>query len=76
MRTSSTDVADEEHFLFGQVDGDNETETYTLERKAQSRNKVTGLVAIEEKSSKKPSIKEFTKIPGNTVAFHEWNQGE
>ena len=73
MRTSSSDVADEEQFLFTLVDGDNETETHTLERKAQSRNKVTDLVANEEKSSIKSSIKEVTKIPGNTMS-HSMNR--
>ena len=65
-RTSS-DVADEEKFLFTQADGEDETEEQILHRKEQSRKKATEGVAIEEPSSMKPSIMEFTKLDGNTT---------
>ena len=69
VTTSSSDLADEEQFFFAQVDGEDETEQQTLERKQQSRKKATVWVAHEEPSSRKPSIKEFTKIDGNTTAY-------
>ena len=39
--TSSSDVADEEQLFFAQVDGEDETEEQTLERKEESRKKAT-----------------------------------
>ena len=39
ITTSSSDVADEEHFFFGQADGRDETEKQTLERREQSRKR-------------------------------------
>ena len=69
VTTSSSDVADEELFFFAQVDGEDETEQQTLESKEQSRKKETEWVAHEEPFSMKPSIKEFTKIAGNTKAY-------
>ena len=56
VTTSTSDVADEEQFFFAQADGENETEEQTLERKEQSRKKVTEGVAYEEPTSMKPSI--------------------
>ena len=67
--TSSSDVANEEQLLFAQADGEDETEKHTLERKEQSRKKATEWVAREEPSSMKPSVKEFTKIDGNTTSY-------
>ena len=69
VTTSSSDVADEEQFLFTQRDEKNETEEQTLEREEQSRIRATERVAHEEPSSMKPSIKEFTKIDGNTMSY-------
>ena len=68
VTTSLSDVADEEQFFFPQTDGEDETEEQTLERKQQSRKKATEWVTHEEPSSMKPSIKEFTKIDGNTTS--------
>ena len=69
VTTSSSDVADEEQFFSTQTDGEDETEDQTLERKEQSRKKATEWVAHEEPSSMKPSVKEFTKIDGNTTSY-------
>ena len=69
VKTSSSDVADEEQFFFTQTVGEDETEKQTLEIKEQSRKKATEWVAHEEPSSMKPSIKEFTKIDGNMTSF-------
>ena len=69
VTTSSSDVADEEQFFFTQADGEDESEEQTLERKEQTREKATELVAHEEPSPMKPSIKEFTKIDGNTTSY-------
>ena len=68
VTTSSSDVADEKHF-FTQADGEDETEEQTLERKERSRKKATEWVTNEEPSSMKPSIKEFTRIDGNTTSY-------
>ena len=67
--TSSSDVADEEQFFFTQTDGGDETEEQTLERKEQSQKKATEWVAHEKPSSMKPSIKEITRIDGNTTSY-------
>ena len=67
--TSTSDVADEEQFFFTQADGEDETEGQTLERKEQSRKNATEWVAHEEPSSMKPSIKEITKVDGNTTSY-------
>ena len=67
--TSSSDVADGEQFFFTQTNDEDETEEQTLERKKQSWKKATDWVAHEEPSSMKPSIKEFTKIDGNTTSY-------
>ena len=44
-------------------------EEQALERKENSRKRVTERAAHEEPSSMKPRIKEFTKIDGNTTSF-------
>ena len=69
VTTSSSDVADEEQFFFTQTDDQDETEKQILQRKTQSCEKVAEWVANQEPSSFKPSIKEFTKIDGNTTAY-------
>ena len=66
---SSSDVADEEEFFFTQADGEDETEEQILQRKEQLRKKATGWVANQELSSMKPSLREFTKIDGNTTSY-------
>ena len=48
VSTSSSDVADEEHFFFIQVDNENELEKQALERKKQSRQTEKQCVANEE----------------------------
>ena len=69
VTTSSSDVADEEQFFFTHTDDQDETETQILQRKEQSREKAVEWVVSQEPSSMKPSIKEFTKIDGNTTAY-------
>ena len=72
VTTSSLEVADEEQFFFTHTDDQGETEEQILQRKVQSQEKAAEWVANQEPSSKKPSIKEFTKIDGNNTAcsFH------
>ena len=69
VTTSSSDVADEEEFFFTQPDDQDETEEQVLQRKERSREKAAEWVVNQEPSSLKPSIKEFTKIDGNTTAY-------
>ena len=69
VTTSSSDIADEDQFFFAQVDGEDETEEQTLERKEQSRMKATEWVTHEEPSSMKPSLEEYTKVDGNTTWY-------
>ena len=68
VQTSSSDVADEVQFLFAPADGESETEKQLPERKNQSRKMAPECVAHEEPSSRKSSIKEFTKIDRNTTS--------
>ena len=69
VTTSSSDVADQEQFFFTQTDGQNETEEQFLRRKEQSRENAAEWVVNQEPSSMKPSIKEYTKIDGNTTSY-------
>ena len=69
VTTSSSDVADEEQVLFTQTDDQEETEGKILRRKGKSREKAAEWVVNQEPSSMKPSIKEFTKIDGNTTSY-------
>ena len=69
VSTSSSDVADEEQFFFTQTDGPDETEEQILQRKNQSQEKAAEWGGNQEPSSMKPSIKEFTKIDGNTTSY-------
>ena len=69
VTTSSSDVADEEQFFFTNTDDQDETEEQILQRKDQSREKAVQWVVNQEPSSMKPSLKEFTKIDGNTTAY-------
>ena len=68
VSTSSPDVADEEQFFFMQADGQDETEEHIQQRKEKSQKKAAGWVLNQEPSSMIPSIKEFTKIDGNTTS--------
>ena len=72
VKTTSSDVADEEQFFFTQTDGQDQTEEQILQRKEQSRQKAAEVVVSQEPPSMKPSIKEFTKIDGNITShsFH------
>ena len=69
VTTSSSDFADEEQFFFTHTDDQDETEEQILQRKEKSREKAAEWVVNQEPSSMKPSIKEFTKIDGNTTAY-------
>ena len=69
VSTSSSDVADEEQFFFTQPDSQDETEEQILQKKKQSQKNAAEWVANQELSSLKPSIKEFTKIDGNTTSY-------
>ena len=67
VTTSSSDVAKEDQFT--QADGQDKTEEQILQRKEQSQKKAAEWVVNKEQSSIKPSIKEFTKIDGNTMSY-------
>ena len=69
VTTSSSDVADEEQFFYTQADGQHETEEQILQRKEQCQKMAAEWVVNQELSSMEPSIKEFTKIDGNTTWY-------
>ena len=69
MTTSSSDVADEEHIFFTHADDAKESEERTLERKEQSRQNAKQSAANEKLPALKMSMKEFTKIDGNTTLY-------
>ena len=69
VTTSSSDVADEEQFLFTHADDTNESEEQTLERKEQSRQNAKQWAANEESPALRTSVKEFKKIDGNTTSY-------
>ena len=58
MTTTSSDVADEEQFFFTQVDNNDESEQQAKQ-----------WVGLEEPTSLKTSVKEFTMIDGITTLF-------
>ena len=64
VTNSSSDVADEERIFFTDADDGKESEEQTLERKEQSQQN-----ANEESPALKTSVKEFTKIDGNTTSY-------
>ena len=66
---SSSDVADQEIFFFTQADKNKKSEEQTIERQEQSRQNAKQWVADEEPSSLKTSLKEFTKVDGNTTSY-------
>ena len=69
LSTSSSDVADEEQFFFTQTDVQDETEEQILQREEQPQTKAAELIVNQEPSSMKPSVKELTKIDGNTTSY-------
>ena len=69
VTTSSSDVADEEQIFFTSADDAKESEEQTLERKEQSRQNAKQWAANEELHALKTSVKEFTKIDGNTTSY-------
>ena len=69
VTTSSSDVADEEQMFFRHADDGKESEEQTLERKEQSRQNAKQWAAKEESPASKTSVKEFTKIDGNTTSY-------
>ena len=69
VTTSSSDVADEERVFFTQSDNNNKSEEQTLERKEQSRQNAKQWAANEEQPALTTSVKEFTKIDGNTTSY-------
>ena len=69
VTTSSSDVADEEKFFFTHTDDTNEPEEQTFERKEHSRQNAKQCAANEESTVFKTSVKEFTKIDGNTTSY-------
>ena len=69
---SSSDVADEEQFFLTHADNNDESKEQTPEPKEQSRQNPRHCVTYEDPSSWKASVKEFTKIDGNTTS-HSMN---
>ena len=69
MTTSSSDVADEEKIFFTHADDSNESEEQTLQGKEQSKQNAKQWAANEESAVLKTSVKEFTKIHGNTTSY-------
>ena len=69
VTTSSSDVADEEQIFFTSADDVKESEEQTLERKEQSRQNAKQWAANEKLLALKTSVKEFTKIDGNTTSY-------
>ena len=69
VTTTSSDVADEEHFFFTHADDSNKSEEQTLERREQSKRNARQWAANEELAALKTSVKEFTKIDGNTTSY-------
>ena len=60
VTTSSSDVADQEQFLFTQADNNDESEEQSLERKEQFRRNAKQCAAKKEPAALKTSSKEFT----------------
>ena len=69
VTTSSSDVADGEQIFFTHADDGKESEEQTLERKEQLRQNAKQWAANEESPALKTSVKEFTKIDGNTTSY-------
>ena len=69
VTTSSSQVADEEQFFFTQADNNDESEEQTVERKEQSRQNEKQCAPNKESLVLKTSVKEFTKVDGNTTLY-------
>ena len=69
VTTSSSDVADEEQIFFTHADDVKESEEQTFERKEQSQQNAKQWTANKESPALKTSVKEFTKIDGNTTSY-------
>ena len=71
VTTSSSDVADEEHFFFTQADNKNDSKKQTLELEERFRKKQEAKQRVkkEESSPLKTSVNDFTKIDGNTTSY-------
>ena len=69
MTTSFSDVADEEQFFFTHADDNNGSEQPTFQRKEQSKRKAKQWAANGDSPALKTSVKEFTKIDGNTTSY-------
>ena len=69
VTTSSSDVADEEQIFFTHADDGKQSEEQTLERKEKSRQNTKQWAANDESPALKTSVKEFTKIDGNTTSY-------
>ena len=69
VTTSSSDVADEEQIFFTHADDGKESGEQTLERKEQSRQNAKQWAANEQSPALKTSVKDFTKIDGNTTTY-------
>ena len=77
VTTSSSVFAEKEQFFFTQGDNNDESEEQTLERKEQSRQNAKQWAANEQPSDLKTSVKEFTKIDGNSTSYSiKGNQGK
>ena len=69
MTTTSSDVADEEQIFFTHADDGKQSEEQTLERKEKSRQNAKQWAANDESPALKTSVREFTKIDGNTTSY-------
>ena len=69
VTTSSSDVADEEQVFFTHANNGKESEEQTFEWKEQSRQNAKQWAANDESPALKTSVKEFTKIDGNTTSY-------
>ena len=69
VTTSSSDVADENQFSFTQADNNDESEEQTLERNEQSEQIAKQWALNEGSFDLKTSVKQFTKIDGNTTSY-------
>ena len=71
VKTSSSDVADEEQFFFTQADNNDESEEQTLERKERLRQNAKQRATSKESPALKTSVKEFKDRRKHYVVFHE-----
>ena len=69
VTTSSSDVTHEEQIFFRQVENENESREQISEQRELTWQNAKHWVANEEPSSLNTSVKEFTKIDGNTTSI-------